>query len=136
MFRNKKGQKGYTLVETMASIGIGLLIISAVGSTMDAGIFAATDNRSRLYATNALREEMETLRRTSFDTIAAYGTNSTFTNAQVAHLENGSGTRGIADSFGADIKKATLTVSWTSRRGQALSQSITTYVTRKGLNGS
>ncbi len=136
MFKKRKNQKGYTLVETMASIGIGVLIISAVGSTMDAGIFAATDNRSRLYSTNALREEMETLRRTSFDTIVAYGASSTFTNAQVTHLNAGSGTRGIIDSFGADIKKVTLTVSWTSRRGQSLNQSITTYVSRKGLNGS
>ena len=131
-----KNQKGYTLVETMISVALGLLVVTAIGSTLDAGIFTAVDNRSRLFATNALREELETLRRTSFDTIVALGSSSSFTNAEVTSLDGGSGTLAIASSFGSDIKKATLTVGWTSRKGQALSQSMTTYICRKGLNGS
>ena len=131
-----RGQKGYTLVETMISIGIGILVIAAVGSTLDAGIFTAVDNRSRLYATNALREELETMRHTNFDTMVGYGASSSFANAQVTHLQGGSGTRNIANSFGSDIKKITLTVSWTSRQGRTLSQSLTSYISRKGLNGS
>lgn len=131
-----RNQKGYTMVETMAAIGLGIIGITAVASTMDAGIFTRTDNRSRLYATNALRKEVETLRRTSFDTIVGYGASSTFTNAQVTHLTSGSGTRTIAASFGADIRQVTLTVSWRGRRGNTLSQSVTTYVSRKGLNGT
>ena len=128
-------QKGYTIVETMISIGIGIVVIAAIGSTLDAGIFTAADNRSRLYATNALREEIEVLRQTSYDTIAGYASSTSFTNAQVTHLSGGSGTLNVASSFGADIKKVTLTVSWTGRHGPTLSQSLTTYVTRKGLNG-
>ena len=131
-----KNQKGYTLVETMISVALGTLVIAAIGSTLDAGIFTAVDNRSRLYATNALREELETLRRTNFDTMVNYGASSSFSNAQVTHLDGGSGTLAIASSLGSDIKKITLTVAWTSRKGQALSQSITTYISRKGLNGS
>ncbi len=132
----KRNQKGYTLVETMAAIAIGLIGITAIGSTLDAGIFTTVDNRSRLYATNALREEMETLRRTPYDTIAGYGSTSTFANTQTAHLVAGAGTRSIAVLGGNDISRVTLTVSWTGRRGNALSQSITTYVSRRGLNGT
>ena len=131
-----KKQKGYTLVETMVAIAIGVLVIAAVGSTMDTGIFTAVDNRSRLYATNGLRKELETLRQTSYDTIAAYGASHSFSNAQVTVLDGGTGTINVASSFGDDIKKVTLSIGWTGRRGQALSQSITTYITRKGLNGS
>lgn len=129
------GAKGYTLVETMISVTLGIIVIAAVGSTLSSGAASVADNRSRLYATNALREEIETLRNTSYDTIAAYAASTTFTNAQVTHLVNGAGTRSIAAGSGSDIKKVTLTVSWRGRRGNTLSQSITTYITRRGLNG-
>ena len=128
--------KGYTVVETMMAITLGVVMIASVGSTLDTGIFTAVDNRSRLFATNALREELETLRQTSYDTLLTWGASHSFSNAQVTALQSGAGVVGIANSYGDDIKKVTLTVSWTGRRGQALNQGITTYITRKGLNGS
>ncbi len=131
-----KNQKGYTLMETMVAVSLGVIAIAAAASTMDSGIFIRTDNRSRLYATNALREELEILRNTAFDTVTGYGANSTFTNAQVTQLVSGAGTRTIANSFGADIRQVTLTVSWRSRRGTTISQSITTLLSRRGLNGT
>lgn len=131
-----RNRKGFTLIETMAAISLGLIGITAVASTMSAGIFTTADNRSRLYATNALREEMESLRRTSYDTIVAYGASSNFSNAQVTHLNSGSGTRTMSAFNGANIQKVTLTVSWRGHRGNTISQSVTTYVARRGLNGS
>ena len=131
-----KDRGGYTLMETVISVAIGLMIIVSVGTAMELGIFAATDNRGRLSATNALREELETLRRINFDTMVAYGANSNFTTPQIAQLPGSVGTRAIVASFGADIKKVTLTGSWQSRRGVTLTQSLTTYLSRRGLNGA
>ncbi|MBI4353270.1 MAG: prepilin-type N-terminal cleavage/methylation domain-containing protein [Candidatus Omnitrophica bacterium] len=134
---NTAGRKGYTLVETLISVALGLLVIVAIGLGVDSGVFLASDNRYRLYSLNAMREELEILRRMNYDTLVSLGTTSAFTNAQTAKLPSGSGTRTIAStSFGADIKKVTLQVTWNSRRGGTLNQSLTTYVTRRGVNGS
>jgi type II secretory pathway pseudopilin PulG len=133
----KKADKGYTLVETLVSILLGALVIAGVAFSLDSGHFITGDNHSRVYAENAMREELETLRRTNYDTFVNLGATSSFSNAQLVKLQSGSGTRSIAStSMGADIKKLTLTVSWKSRSGRTLNESLTTYVTRRGLNGS
>lgn len=129
-------RNGYTLVETLVSVAIGIFVLTAVGASMDNGVFLATDNRSRIYGLNALREELEVVRRMNYDSFTALGASSTFTNAQIGKLRNGSGTRTVVAGSGPDIKKLTLRVNWTSRKGRALSESLTTYVTRKGVNGS
>ncbi len=129
-------QKGFTLVEVMISAAIGLLVISSIGIVLDNGILMSTDDRSQIYALSALEEEIETLRRTSFDTLVGYGATSTFTNAQVAKLTSGTGTRSVAAGLGSDMKKVTLTVQWRSRNGRTISEKLTTYISRSGVNGS
>ncbi len=130
-------QRGFTLVELMISVVIGLLVITGIMVTLSTGTSSTADNRSRLYATNALRTELEVLRTTAFDTVVAMGSTSNFSNTQVAHLVGGTGTLAIGgSSIGQDIKKITMTVGWTSQDGRALSESLTSYITRKGLNGS
>ena len=135
-----KDERGYTLVETVIAVAVGLLVIAAIGSTLDAGTFSMSDNRSRLYATNALRQELETLRRADYATILVYAAAANgvtiFANDQVARLTNGAGSRTVVASFGADIKRVTLSVNWTGRRGGNLTQSVTTLISRRGLNGA
>jgi type II secretory pathway pseudopilin PulG len=129
--------KGFTLVETVISVVLGTFVIVSIGFALESGIFTATDNRSRLYGLNALQKELETLRQMNYDSFVALGASSSFSNSQLSKLSAGTGTRSIAaTSFGDDIKKLTLTVTWTGRNGSSLSKSLTTYVTRKGLNGS
>jgi prepilin-type N-terminal cleavage/methylation domain-containing protein len=129
-------QNGFTLVEVMLSAAIGLLVISSIGVVLKNGILMSTDDRSQIYASNALKEEVETLRRTSFDTLVAYGATSTFTNAQIVKLTGGAGTRSVAAGLGSDMKKVTLTVQWTSRNGRTISEKLTTYISRAGVNGT
>jgi hypothetical protein len=129
-------KQGYTLVETLVTIVLGAFVITGIGVTLENGVFLTQDNRSYIYSANALREEMETLRNMNFDTMVALGSSSTFTNAQLAKLRDGVGTVRIASSFGSDIRKVTLNVAWTSRNGRSLSQSMTSYITRRGINGA
>lgn len=133
----KLGAKGFTLVETVISVVLGTFVIVGIGFALESGIFTSTDNRSRIYSLNALRKELETIRQMNYDAFTALGASSSFSNSQITKLSGGAGSRSIAaTSFGDDIKKLTLTVSWTARDGTALSKKVTTYVTRKGLNGS
>lgn len=129
-----KSQKGFTLVEAMMSAVLGGLTIVSVGLMLDNAIFMAKDNRSRIYATEAIRGELTTLRQTSFDSLP---TTATFSNTLLNNLTNGSGTVTTStSSLGTDVKKATITVSWTARNGTSKSMNFSTYICRKGINGS
>ena len=126
-------QKGHTLVETMAASAIGAMVIASIATSMNVGTTIAKNNHARLLASSALMQQVETLRSTDFDTVLALG--NTFTNTQVTSLPGGSGTLAIANDFNStDIRKVTATVSWTADGGRPMSSSITTLISRKGLN--
>lgn len=131
----KRIERGFTLVEVMISATLCLIGVTAIGVALDNGILISADNRGRQYALNALREEVEIVRDMDFDDFLAQSTSSTFTNAQLTKLRSGSGTRSMATTaMGTDIRKLTLSVSWTGRNNRTLTESLTTYVTRIGIN--
>lgn len=128
---------GLTILEVMIAVSIGTLVIGSIVAVMRSGQLLAGDNRCRIYAMNGLREELEFLRGmgdSEFDTIDALD-GTTFSNGQIVKLDTGSGSRDIDASFGADIRKVTLTVTWNSRSGRTLAESLTTRITRRGING-
>ena len=130
-------RKGFTIIESVISIGIAALIFASVASVMGSGHYLGANNRSRLYALNGLREELEFLRgmgSSEFDTIDALD-GTAFTNLQIGKLDGGAAARDIDASFGADIRRVSLTVTWNSRTGLVMTEGITTYVTRRGING-
>jgi prepilin-type N-terminal cleavage/methylation domain-containing protein len=127
--------RGFTLVEAMICLVIAGLAFAGTAQIIGSGGRLSTINRTDFYAANALRQEAEALRNTSFDTVAAMD-GATFTNDQIDKLNDGSGGIAVADSFGSDIKKVTLSVSWTAKNGADRSKSLTTYVTRSGINGA
>jgi len=129
-----KNNKGYTLLEALISVAIATIAFASIGYVLSHGFLIADENRGRLYAINALREEQEVLRTMNYDSFLALGGSSSFTNAQLVKLSGGTGTRTVVNSYGADIKKVTLTVAWTGRNNRALSESITTNITRIGIN--
>lgn len=131
-----KSSKGYTLLEALIAVAIATIAFTSMGYILSHGFLIADENRGRLYALNALREEQEVVRGMSYDAFLALGNSSTFTNTQLAKLAGGSGTRTVANSFGADIKKITLSVTWTTRNSRTLTESVTTYLTRIGINRS
>lgn len=135
-----RAKNGFTLVEVMVATLIGVTSLMAVGLMLtDSGAYSNKDNRSKIYALNALRDEMDTLRNTSFDSIVT-GTFTSSTVPQLSRLPNGTGsvtvTSGASFGMGADIKKVTVAVSWTNSKGVAVTNSITTMMTRTGINGA
>jgi hypothetical protein len=128
---------GLSILEVMIAVTIGTLIFGSIAAAMRSGNLLAMENRARLYAMNGLREELEFLRgmgNSEFDAIDAMD-GSTFSNAQIVKLNGGIGSRDIDASFGADIREVTLAVSWTARSGQAAAETLTTRITRRGING-
>ena len=131
-----RNRQGFTLVEALISMAIGLIVIESFGIMLSHGALMSKDNRSQIYADNALREQLEVVRRTNYDTLAGYSSPQTFTNAQITKLRSGAGSMTIASSFGNDIKKIMMTVTWRTKNNRLMTKSLTTYATRRGLNGS
>ena len=130
-----RGSRGFTVLESVIAILIGTMVIVSMMYVLAHGFRLADDNRSHLYAINALRSEVEFLRPQHPDNITALGASSTFTNAQIVKLHNGSGTRAIVNDLGSEHKKVTLTVSYNERSGRTVSEDVTTHFARRGLNG-
>ncbi len=116
------------------SILLATLAFASMAFVLNNGFRTAAENRTRMYAENAIREEMEIIRSMTYSSIAALGDGSSFNNAQLGKLDQATGVRGIANAFDSNIKKITLTVTWTAPSGRVLTQSITTFVTQGGIN--
>jgi Tfp pilus assembly protein PilV len=129
-----KSNKGYTLIEALICVMIGTIAVASMGYSLANGFWMADENRAHMYAHNALREEMENMRMMDYEAITALSSTTTFTNTQLAKLPSGAGARIIQNSFGNDIKKVTLRITWTARSGRTMTESLTTYVSRVGIN--
>ncbi|HXV19038.1 MAG TPA: prepilin-type N-terminal cleavage/methylation domain-containing protein [Candidatus Omnitrophota bacterium] len=136
MLKILKSDKGYTLIEALICVMIGTIAIASMGFSLANGFWMADENRAHMYALNALRKEVENVRGMDYDAVVALGGTSTFTDTggPLSKLPSSTGTRIIQNSFGDDIKKITFRVSWTARSGRTLTESLTTYVSRVGIN--
>ncbi len=128
-------RSGFTLVEVLLASVLAIVALTAVGLLItDSGVFASRNNRSNVYALNAVREQIEDIRNTNFDTLIGYGSPYSFTNAQLAMIPGAIGSVVLADAAGSDIKKITVSVTWVGAKGESLSTSATTQISRSGIN--
>ena len=89
--------------------------------------------REHAIVNSALNERMEEIRGMSFATILALS--STFTTTGFNQIKNATGSMTLTDSFSnSNIRKVTLTVSWTASSGRSENRSLVAYVTNQGIN--
>jgi len=130
-------KKGFTLIEALiASIvmAIGLL---AVVTAIYSQITLLNQDREKIIATLAAQEEIENIRSMPFDNIL--NLDSSFVASGFIYLNNPSGTISIDSAYSpvsgaADIRRISVTVSWNSIKGTVLQRTLTTLVTRSGIN--
>ncbi|MCK5581688.1 MAG: hypothetical protein KAJ18_10510 [Candidatus Omnitrophica bacterium] len=125
--------KGITFVEVLLSVGIlSVVIVGLIGTFVQCKILIG-DVRDHSIVNNVLNERIEEIRGMDYATILSLGT--TFTSVGFDQLDSATGALTLDDPFGdADIRRITLTVSWTSRQGRALSQSLAALFANEGIN--
>ena len=116
-------------------MGISLI---AVGTAIYSQINALNQNREKTIAALAAQGEIENIRGKAFDDISSY----TFDAAEAPgliylHKAPGMATRGavvVSNSYGADIKKVSVTITWVSMTGKTLQSKLVTLITRNGID--
>ena len=126
-------RQGTSFVEVLLSTLILLIVIVGVITLFGKSSVMTNVIREHAIVNSALNERMEEIKGMSYDDILDLS--STFTTAGFDQLKNAAGTLALTDSMSdSDIRKVTLTISWTSSAGRSESRSLVAYVTNQGIN--
>ncbi len=128
-----RGKIGFTLVEALiAAFLLGICMVGVVKLFYDSIYFVA-ETREVAIASQAAKEEVELIRNMPYTAIT--GLSSTFTSPGFSYLNSAAGAVSVDNIYGAsDIRRVSVTVTWNSIRGRAMSRSMATLVTRNGIN--
>ncbi len=128
-----KSEQGFLLVEVMISVLIlAFVTVGTLATFAKCSIFVG-GIREHSIVNNALNERMEEVRDTAYASITTLP--STFLATGFDELKNPVGTQVIDDPFtDNDIKRITLTVTWNTQNGRAMTKSMAAYITNSGIN--
>lgn len=128
-------EQGVTLVEVMISVLIlSFVTVGTLAMFAKCSLFAGSIKEHSI-VNNGLNERMEEIRNMAFSAITNLGSSSTFTATGFTELSNPTGTVTVDDPFtDDDIKRVTVTVTWDTRQGRAMTKSMSAYVANSGIN--
>ena len=107
------------------------VVLTALLSCFIQGFDILTRMKQMTIATQSIQKELESIRSMHYSDILSL--DDTFTNDNLTYLENSSGIIDLEDSVGSEIKKLTVSLTWTYR-GRQMRKEVVTYVTKKGIN--
>jgi hypothetical protein len=140
--------RGFTIVEVAMATAIMTLVLGTALITLARGFDSMDTARCLSYASQIMQSELEKMRLTSWGngTTAGTGTSgvtaypTTATNvtidpnwANVGDVSNRMTMTRTASDVHTGMIQVTLTISWTTHDGHALSRSYTTYYGKNGL---
>jgi prepilin-type N-terminal cleavage/methylation domain-containing protein len=131
MKKRRKMDQGFSLIEVIIAMTVlGIMSMTMIGVLVH-GFNLLSRTKQTALATQICQEQVELIRNKPFNSIVSLGT--TYTNDKLASLLNGQGTQAIESSVGVDIRKLTVSVSW-SFRGQTWRKDVVTLITRSGID--
>lgn len=135
-FKNTKrldNNSGFTLVEVLITVMIlSFVLTSTVLAYTKSAIFM-NDLREYTVVSQVLNEQMELIRDMPFDTVVSSA--SGFSSNGFNEINNATGLITIEDPFSDNnIKRVTLSVSWQTPQGRNITRSLTTLISRDGIN--
>lgn len=131
IFKRKSRKDGFSLIEVLLTIVLLAFALLALNSVFIYGFHLLTRTKQVGLATQCVQEEIELIRTMSYDDILNLGTS--FTHDNLSLLQDGSGTLALEDSEGDDIKKLTVSATWTYR-GRQMRKDLATFITREGVD--
>lgn len=128
-------KRGLTIVEALfATVIIGMCLFT-IGLAIYAQFNFINQNREKAIATLAAQEQIEKLRGMPFDNILSLGSSSSFTADGFAYLANASGTTKLESIYGDNnIRRASVSITWTSAGGRTLQKQLVTMIARNGID--
>ena len=127
----KKG--GFTLIEVMITILLLTVVLSAILSCFVQGFEILMRMKQMTAATQGIQNELELIRNMRYSDILSM--DNSFTNDSFSYLDNSSGIISLEDSVGAEIKKLTVSVTWTYR-GRQMRKEVKALLERLGYERS
>ena len=132
-------KKGFGLVEVLIStliIGIGVVI---VGTAIYEQFSFINQIREKVIATMAAQEEIECIRGLSFDAIMNPATVFPVPSSFNSILKNNNPhVAVVVDNYLNDplnnMRRVSVTISWTSATGRAVQTNLVSLATRKGID--
>lgn len=132
MFRKRKGEKGFSLIEVLVTIGILAIILLSLISVFIYGFNLLSRTKQVTLATQTAQEAVEFIRNKTFDEVEILTSFPSEIDIP-DYLYNGQGSLSIEDGPGDDIRKLTVSITW-DYRGTQIRKSVVTYITREGIN--
>jgi len=127
----RKKDEGFSLIEVLIAMTVlGIMTMTLIGVLVH-GFSLLSRTKQVTLATQICQEQVELIRNKPFDGIVNLG--PTYTNDKLTSLLNGQGTQTLETSVGTDIRKLTVSVSW-SFRGLTLRKDVVTLITRSGID--
>lgn len=131
MCLRRKKDEGFSLIEVLIAMAILGIMSMTLIAVLVHGFNLLSRTKQITLATQVCQEQVELIRNKPFDSILNLGT--TYANDKLTSLPDGQGTQALESSVGADIRKLTVSVSW-SFRGQTMRKDVVTLITRSGID--
>jgi type II secretory pathway pseudopilin PulG len=141
LFRRRRSpaSPAFTLLEVMIAATVMALAITTSITTMQRAFAALDSARKTTLAGQIMQSELERMRLENWDVVNGYPGTEDITASIPADFAK---IRAITDSFivtrevaeaHTDMKRITLTTSWTTHDGRSISRSYSTHYGRNGL---
>lgn len=140
--RKSVSSRAFTLIEVMVAMAITAVALTALYASTSFGFSLIKSTRENLNATQILMDHVETMRLHSYDVLLNDRVNlplSQPTNWNslgiVYNVDMAIETNLPGFTYGSDMMKVTLTVTWTNDSGRIQSRKTETYVCKTGIQG-